>query len=145
MLMLIWLFFYSAILSTNLLFDVYVPFSTYCYNFRCPSMKNKTKMKLSCASWNLNALKDQRRIFRLSLNLEFICRVSWTLYCHLSCQWKLDSFNKNINVLYLGHDGPLTDLRTPKIHRFSVTKNINGLYPGRDHLTTDRCQIYLTV
>ena len=74
----------------------------------------------------------------LSTGLEYICRVSGTLYCHLlRYQWRLESVANNINGLYLGHDGPLIDF-TPKLHRSSVAKNINGFYPGYDHLATDR-------
>ena len=59
------------------IFCVYVPFSTYCCNFMCPSMWNRKK----CC---LNVPKDQGHIVRLSLPLcnpccEYILPAMWPM------------------------------------------------------------------
>ena len=46
---------------------VYVPFSPHCSNILCPSTWKRKRWIISCAFWNLNVLKDLRRIVRLSM------------------------------------------------------------------------------
>ena len=71
--------------------------------FICPSMLKGEKWKILCAFWNLNALKAERRIARLSLLPSLVNVIPDFLYHHMMNRYDASSQNEAIC-----HQGPVS-------------------------------------